>query len=42
MKIYEFLGIDNEIIEWWHTCHKQWKWLGVNSSGFRDAMRLTG
>nr|CAH2618724.1 polyprotein [Krauss' spikemoss associated endorna-like virus]CAI5383962.1 polyprotein [Krauss' spikemoss associated endorna-like virus] len=40
--IYEDLGGDPDVIQFYLYCHHNWHWRGHGSSGLMDAMRLTG
>jgi hypothetical protein len=40
--IYKDLGVDENILQLYLYCHKNWKWAGKGINGVWDAMRLTG
>jgi hypothetical protein len=40
--VYLGLGLNQDLCDFYLQCHREWKWKGHGTSGYCDAMRLTG
>jgi len=36
------LGVDDNVLKFWRTVHRQWQWVAGKIKGNREQMRLTG
>jgi UDP:flavonoid glycosyltransferase YjiC (YdhE family) len=41
-KLYELLGVHDDVISAWMHMHSEWKYKAGHTTGYGDAMRLTG
>jgi len=42
MALYKFLGLSENVLDWWQHIHEEWKFKSKDFSGWCKEMRLTG